>query len=203
MLVIALSISPIYLTRHPCLFSFLIGLLNLCPVLFKYYGGTNHRPQSSAVLLQTDNLALNDISYETCAQLHDTVVSWTKTNLFHKSQLYVLQLHLKPSRCAFQKLLDGSEAGMFNATLCRSSATIAWCSTVFQTDCQDFCLSFVPLNKEGRIDYLEEVYGVRQSVLLDVTVSQPWTYSLRNGDVVSADFSVHLLFNEATSVQLS
>ena len=173
------------------------------PVLFKDYGGTNHRPQNSAVLLQTDNLALNDTTYETCAQLHDTVVSWTKTNLFHKSQLYVLQLHLKPSRCAFQKLLDGSEAGMFNATLCRSSATIAWCSTVFQTDCQDFCLSFVPLNKEGRIDYLEEVYGVRQSVLLDVTVSQPWTYSLRNGDVVSADFSVHLLFNEATSVQLS
>jgi len=173
------------------------------PVMFKDYGGTNHRPQSSAVLLQTDNLALNDTSYETCTQLQDTVVSWAKTNLFHRTELYVLRLHIYPSRCSFQKLPDGSDNGMFNATLCHNSTTIESCSNIFETDCQSFCRGFVPLSEEDRIAYLEEVYGVRQSVLLNVSVSQPGTYSLRNGDVELAPFSVHILFNEATAVQIS
>ena len=174
------------------------------PVIFMPYGGTNQQLQNSAVLLQANNLALNDTSYETCNELKDAVLSWARTNLFHNHQLYVLQLQIQPSRCEFQKLPDGSDDGILSATLCRNETAIEKCTHVFETDCEDFCHTWAHQSREERIAYLANIHSIRQSVLFNVTVpDQLETYSLRNGDVESAPFSVHILFNEANSVRLS
>ena len=173
------------------------------PVIFMPYGGTNQQLQSSATLLQANNLALNDTSYETCNDLKNAVLSWGKTNLFHNQQLYVLQLQIQPSRCTFQLMPDDSDAGILSATLCRNITAIEKCTNVFEIDCQDFCLSWAQQSNEERIAYLADMHNVRKSVLFSVAVGQLGTYSRVNGDVESAYFSVHILYNEANSVRLS
>jgi len=183
--------------------SFLVGLLNMFPVVFMPYGGTNQQLHNSAVLLQANNLALNDTSDETCDDLQDTVLSWAKTNLFHNKQLYVLQLQIQPLRCKFQLMPNGTSAGLLGATVCRNSTTITNCNNIFETDCQHFCNRWEQQSDEERIAYLVNEYGARQSVLYNVTVDGDSAYSLPNGEVKSAYFSVHILFNEATSVELS
>lgn len=183
--------------------SFLIGLLNMFPIVFMPYGGTNQQLQNSAVLLQANNLALNDTSYETCNDLQNAVLSWGKTNLFHIKELYVLQLQIQPSRCDFQFMSDGSDSGILRATMCRNSTAIDKCTNIFEIDCRAFCLNWAQQSNEERVAYLADVDSVRQSVLFNVTVGQLGTYSLRNGEVESAYFSVHILYNESISVQFA
>ncbi len=175
----------------------------MIPVVFMSNGGTNQQLKNSAVLLQANNLALNDASNETCAELQSSVISWARTNLFHNGQLYVLQLKIRPSRCEFQTLPDGTELGMLNATLCQYPQTMEACSEVFEFDCIDFCRGWLQGSEEERTSYLMNEYGVRPSVQFSVTEGELGTLSLPNGEVMPAYFSVQLLYSEAYSVKLA
>lgn len=169
--------------------SFLIGLQPLFSVLFEPYGGTNPDEENSAVLLNAYNLALNATDNETCALLEETIEDWAKTysfesNFFSEKSLSLWCLDVQPKRCEF--LYPWPDCPVrHNATV---EDSFLWCNALCNINswlCTERC----------------EVF--RTNTLYFVTAEQPAIYSLPSGESVSADFAVHVVYNNLLSVRLT
>lgn len=190
-------------------FSFVIGLTPLIAVIMKTNGGTNQHLQTSVELLQSNNLALNDTSEETCGQLEDSIVQWVRTNSFEEElggdkQLHILSLQVLPVRCDFQVMPDGTtDAGTLAAIACRNETTRQNCkSRVGIDECAQLCWGWSLTSEKDRAIFLEKYYGIRPSVTATIEDGQSGTYySVQTGEQVSAHFGVRVLFNEGFSVK--
>lgn len=181
----------------------MIGLAPLVPVIFKQHGGTNQHLVTSVELLQSNNLALNSASNGTCLQLEETIVEWVRTNAFETSIhgtkfLHMLSLEVEPARCGFQ---SGDRDGPLAAYVCTNYDLVERCRSLFGLDnCHNLCVGWQTPGKEDRMTYMEHMFGVRPSVTVTVENSEAGTY-MDGGEVVSAYFSVRVLYNEQLSVR--
>ncbi|KAL7540169.1 hypothetical protein ACHAXR_009941 [Thalassiosira sp. AJA248-18] len=190
------------------LFAFFIGLLPLVSVMFRQYGGTNQHLQTSVELLQSNNIALNATNNETCAQLRETTIQWVKNNAFETLQdgtniLHVLSLEVEPVRCDFQKINGTDDAGTIAALSCEDDIAMERCSSMLPlplVNCEELCMGWGKANEDERLNFMERFYGIRPSVTVPVTANSTGTYE-ENGEIVSASFSVRVLYNEELSVR--
>ena len=194
-------------TLRPPYYSFVIGLFPLIPVAFQAYGGTNQQPWNSVDLLQSNNLALNSTDNATCDYFRNTILLWSRTNVFEadvdgSKTLHILSLSVEPVRCPFQ-IVDGAEdTATLAAVLCREKETNEKCAELIPIEsCERLCLGWAQASEEDRLGFAETYLGVRPEVTISIAESYPWTYSEPDGKIVAAIFSTRVLYNEELSVK--
>jgi len=193
-------------------FIFFIGLFPLVGVMIAANGRTNQQIWNSVELLQANNLALNKADNETCAQLERTVDDWIKTNAFEETLIgstkyvHLLTLDIQPIRCDFQKVDGAEEAGTLAAVRCRSEYMMDNCDdlSLGTEDCTALCLGWA--QSDGPASYVQEHTNIRPSVIVPVSKPQQGNgvegeYSLSDGEIVPAKFSVYAEYNESLSVK--
>lgn len=173
------------------------------------HGGTNQQLSNSVELLQSNNLALNNMNNETCDQLETTITEWVKTNAYEiavdgSKKLHVLSLEVEPVRCEFQTVTgsSGADVGTLAALACRDNATQEYCKHLFGVqNCKELCFIWQMSNEEDRFTLFEDYYGIRPSVTIPLEDGQLGSYSSMSGEVVPAYFYVRAVFNEELSVR--
>jgi hypothetical protein len=178
----------------------------LIPVIFKRDGGSNQQLKTSVELLQANNLATTTTDSEACAYFENTVIDFVATNAFETFQLgskvlHLLSLEIQPVRCPFQDGPSGLEDTL-GAAVCKNSNTP--CQNILsQQDCDDYCTSWLGKNEKERVDFYEQFYGVRPSMIMPEFSGANSTYTNESGEVVEAEFYVKALFYERLAVKRS